>query len=628
LKRLTQNLNFRSILIIDAILVAVAYLLSYLLRFDFQIPEEFLIFFKMTMIFIVLFKLLIFYLFRLYNVVWQYTGMIDLRNAVKANLTASLFIIIISLISSSFVKYPLGIFIIDGFISTIFIGGARVIIRLIFLSVNKKGYLADTKIIGSPKKKTVIIGAGEAGEKIIREVRDNPRFNYDVVGFLDDDPSKLGLNIHGFPVIGGIEKIGDIAESYKLEEAIIAIPSASGKVMRLIVESCKQYGLNFLTIPSIEDIISGKVAISRLRNVTYEDILGRDPVILETKLIESYLKNKRILITGAGGSIGSELCRQASCFSPSCLVLCDNTENNLFHIDLDLRQEFPSLCINSVLSDIRNLSQMERIFEEYKPEVVFHAAAYKHVPMMELNPWEAVHNNISGTINILTVSQKSRVEKFVLVSTDKAVRPCNIMGATKRVAELLTQSYALNSSSTQFITVRFGNVVGSKGSVIPIFKQQIERGGPVTVTHPEITRYFMTISEAAQLILQAGAMGKGNEIFILDMGTPIKIVDMARDLIRLSGLEPEGDIEIKFTGLRPGEKLYEELITEGEGIVKTSHEKIMVLNGQSVKFDLLSHHVRELIGYANNYDAENIKKKIKEIIPEYNKFTYGEKNLQ
>jgi FlaA1/EpsC-like NDP-sugar epimerase len=547
-------------------------------------------------------------------------GMVDLLNAVKANISASILIIAAFLVSGRPVGSTAGVFVIDSLIGVIFIGGLRAVIRLIFLKINKKGYFKPDSGVKEPRKTVVIAGAGGAGEKILREIRDNPRLNYEVIGFLDDDRKKTGLNIHGTFVLGGIEQLEEISKNHRLDEVIIAIPSATGKEMRRVVEICNRSGLQFRTTPVLEDIISGKVKISKLRNVSYEDILGRTPVVLETGLIETYLRDKRVLVTGAGGSIGSELCWQISHFSPSSLILCDNTENNLFHVDMDLREEFPSVNTCSVLSDVRNLSQMEGIFKKYKPDVIFHAAAYKHVPMMELNPWEAVHNNIRGTMNILSLASNNNVERFVMVSTDKAVRPCNIMGATKRVAELLTQAHALNYNKIRFMTVRFGNVLGSKGSVIPIFKEQIKRGGPVKVTHPEITRYFMTISEASQLILQAGAMGEGAEIFILDMGTPVRIVDIARDLIRLSGLESNEDIEIEFIGLRPGEKLHEELITEGEGIVKTAHEKIMVLKAQGLQMDKLNSDVEELIDYAYKYDAESIKRKLKEIVPDYNPY--------
>jgi FlaA1/EpsC-like NDP-sugar epimerase len=358
------------------------------------------------------------------------------------------------------------------------------------------------------------------------------------------------------------------------------------------------------------------VSVKTIRDVSYEDLMGRKPVRMEMDRIGNYATGEAVLITGAGGSIGSELCRQIARFDPSPLILLDCAENNLFQIEMEFARDFPQVEYIPILGNILNSALLDNIFQAYHPRVVFHAAAYKHVPMMELNPWEAVHNNIQGTQSLLDVVQRYGVERFVFVSTDKAVRPFNVMGASKRVGELLTQAYSEDNHG-RFMSVRFGNVIGSSGSVIPFFRKQIEKGGPVTVTHPEVTRFFMTIPEAAQLILQAGSMGEGGEIFILDMGTPIKIVDLANDLIRLSGFEPGRDIEIQFTGLRPGEKLYEELITEGEGIVKTPHEKILVLRGNSIhRGDLLS-KISELGHLARKQDAPKIKEKLKEIVPEY-----------
>ncbi len=605
---------------LDGILMFLSYFLAYFIHYDFSIPPLALVTFKKSFLVIIASKLAIFFLYRVYSSIPRYIGMLDLIKTIKANATASLLLIFVGLIVRFDSFNTISLLVTDGIISVLLIGGLRATVRLSFLKAQKKGYLAKTKAIGGPKKRILILGAGEAGEKVVREVRDNPRLNYDILGFLDDETSKIGLSIHGIPVIGMIEEMPDIIRSLKIDEVIIAIPSATGKQMRRIVNLCKTCKVEFRTIPTIDDIVKGRVAISRLRQVTYEDILGRIPVVLDSKTVENFIQGKRILVTGAGGSIGSELCRQIIALNPLCLILCDNSENNLFFVEIDLKREKNLFEIHPVLSDIKNYYQMNYVFKKYRPDVVFHAAAYKHVPMMELNPWEAVHNNVEGTRNILSLCRETYVERFVLVSTDKAVRPSSIMGATKRIAELLTQWFSINSSSTRFMAVRFGNVLGSSGSVIPLFREQIEQGGPVTVTHPEVTRYFMTISEASQLILQAGAMGEGGEIFILDMGTPIKIVDMARDLIELSGLKPDVDIEIKFIGLRPGEKLYEELITADEGIVKTSHEKIMVLKDKNYVDNSLYIKINELVKYASNYDSESIIKKLKEIVPEYNPY--------
>ena len=450
---------------------------------------------------------------------------------------------------------------------------------------------------------------------MLREIHDNPRLNYDVVGFLDDDPNKKGMRIHGVPVLGPIPRIHDMAYRDEMDEILIATPSASAKQMRRIIEACEAIGLKSHTTPGIGELIDGKVSFKTIREVSFEDLLGRDPVNLDMEKIGNYLSDKVVLVSGAGGSIGTELCRQISLFAPKNIIFIDKTENSLFHLEMEFRQRYPKVTITPVLGDVQNKSFLEKLFDASKPQVIFHAAAFKHVPIVELNPWEAVFNNILGTKNIVEASQQFGTECFINVSTDKAVRPVSVMGATKRVAEMITSCYT--SNPTHFVSVRFGNVIGSEGSVIHLFKKQIERFGPVTVTDPEITRYFMTIPESCKLILQAGALGEGGEIFILDMGTPIKILDMARDLIRRSGFKPDVDIEIKFIGLRPGEKLHEELITEGEGIVRTPYEKIFVLKGDTYDLNWLYGKIEELVKLANEQDAGGIKSKLKEIIPEY-----------
>jgi FlaA1/EpsC-like NDP-sugar epimerase len=470
-----------------------------------------------------------------------------------------------------------------------------------------------------PKKRLLIIGAGDSGEKMLREIRDNPRLDYEVVGFLDDDPEKKGMSIHGVPVLGSVMRMHDMAYRDEMDEMLIATPSASAKQMRRIIEACEGTGLKARTTPGIGELIDGKISFKTIREVSFEDLLGRDPIDLDLKSIGNYLKDRVILVTGAGGSIGSELCRQISTFTPKNLVLLDKTENSLFHLEIEFQQRYPKVTITPVLGDVQNKNFLEKLFKVNKPQVIFHAAAFKHVPIVELNPWEAVFNNILGTKNIVEISHQFGVERFIMISTDKAVRPANVMGATKRIAEMIASCYSL-SNRTRFVSVRFGNVIGSEGSVVHLFKKQIERYGPVTVTDPEITRYFMTIPESCKLILQAGALGQGGEIFILDMGTPIKIVDMARDLIRRSGFKPDVDIEIKFTGLRPGEKLHEELITEGEGIVRTPYKKIFVLKGDTFDLNWLNQKIGELLKLANEQDALGIKSKLKEIVPEYQPF--------
>jgi FlaA1/EpsC-like NDP-sugar epimerase len=418
--------------------------------------------------------------------------------------------------------------------------------------------------------------------------------------------------------------LGSIIDKEAIDEILIAIPSASGAAMRRIVGICENCHVSFKTIPGMGEIIDGRVSVKALRDVSYEDLLGRPPVQIDPAGIRNYIDGKTVLITGCGGSIGSELCRQVVRFKPRFLILLDSNEANLFTIQMELQQKQRFDGCQAVLGQVQDDALMQSLFQKYHPQVVLHAAAYKHVPMLEKNPWEAISNNIQGSRVAMTIAVKFNVERFVLVSTDKAVRPTNVMGASKRVTELLLQS--MQGNNTKFMAVRFGNVIGSSGSVIPVFRKQIERGGPVTVTHPEVTRYFMSIPEAAQLIIQAGAMGKGGEIFILEMGTPVKIADMARDLIRLSGKEPEVDIPIVFTGLREGEKLYEELITFGEDIVETGHDKIMVLrsndfsNGNSdiqTFRHLLDQELESLYDAASHHDAASIKENLRRIVKEY-----------
>ena len=616
-------------LFLDGCLIMASYLLAYLLRFEGKIPYQEWINLKSAIPHIIFFKLITFYFFDLYRGMWRYTSLVDLLNVLKATITSSVFIILAILFFYRFEGFPRSVFILDGILTFILIGGLRVTIRL-FLSEQDKGFhplslifqLRSDKKLARLRKRLLIIGAGDAGEKIVREIRDNPRLHYDLVGFLDDDPRKKGMRIHGVQVLGPVSRIHDMAFRDEMDEVLIALPSASAKQMRRIMEACEATGLKCRTTPGIGELIDGKVSFRTIREVSFEDLLGRDPVNLDIESIGHYLNNKIVLVSGAGGSIGSELCRQVSSFNPKNLILLDKTENNLFHIEMEFRQRFPKVSIMPILGDVHNRGFLERLFATIKPQVVFHAAAFKHVPIVELNPWEGVFNNIIGTKNIVEASYQSGVERFVMISTDKAVRPVSVMGATKRVAEMITSCYAERQNTKpdeyKFVSVRFGNVIGSEGSVIHLFKKQIERFGPVTVTHPEITRSFLTIPEACKLILQAAAFGEGGEIFILDMGTPIKIVDMARDLIRRSGFKPDVDIEIKFIGLRPGEKLHEELATEGEGIIRSGHEKIFVLKGKNHNdLNWLNQQIEELVKLALGQDANGIKSKLKMIIPEY-----------
>jgi FlaA1/EpsC-like NDP-sugar epimerase len=626
MKRFTLNKNTVITLAIDTLLLCAAYYLSHLIRFDFDIPQRFINSFYRTLPFIWVIKLSIFYLFDLYRGMWRYTSISDLFNIIKASTVSTLLIVLWILLNYRFIGFSRSIYLIDWCFTIIFISGFRVCVRLYFEhtvkeDINESVYQSLRRFFQKGNrnvKNLLIIGAGSAGEKIYREIRDNANLQYRVVGFLDDNPAKTGLKIHGVTVLGAIADIQKFANQSKADEVLIAIPSATGRQMRKIVDCCKASGIQFKTIPGYGELIDGRVGVNSIRDVAYRDLIGREIVRLDTQEIGAYIRDKHVLVTGAGGSIGSELCRQICGFDPQKIILFERAESPLHAIELELAQRFEQVAIVPVLADIQDRKQLEKTFQAHAVQIVFHAAAYKHVPMLELQPWRAIDNNILGTKNLVDVAARYHVAKFVFVSTDKAVRPANVMGASKRVSEMLVQGQnGCGLSDTRFIIVRFGNVVGSVGSVVPIFKQQIEKGGPVTVTHPKVTRFFMTIPEACQLILQAGAMGKGGEIFILDMGTPIKIDDMARDLIRLSGFEPDVDIKIEYVGLRPGEKLYEELITEGENILPTSHKKIMVLKGIDCDLELLNGKIDELAHIAEEQDSKKAKSKLKEIVPEY-----------
>lgn len=613
MKNLLRKKSIYFKMVIDSSLILGAYGLAYLLRFEGQIPSAYAGIFQTTSLYLVPLKLLIFWNFGLYRGVWRYTSLVDFSQVLKATLFALCGEIVAVLILHPVRGFPRSLFILDWILTFIFITGVRVATRFI-LTETEKGKPPGN--LPWPKKMLLIIGAGDAGEKILREIRDNPRLKYEVVGFLDDDPGKKGMSIHGVPVLGEVSRIMDLAARKAMDEILIAMPSASSKQMRRIVEACEATGLKYRTTPAMGEIIDGSLSFRAIREVSFEDLLNRQEVHLDQEGIARYLRQKRVLVTGAGGSVGSELIRHICCYHPQAVALLEMNELNLYRMEMECRQRFAYVPTANFLVDIRRREALERAFRVFRPQVVFHAAAYKHVPLQELYPWEAVYNNVIGTRNLVEISQERGAERFVLVSTDKAVRPVNVMGATKRVAELLVEGRN-GDSPTRFMAVRFGNVARSSGSVIPLFEEQIARGGPVTVTHPEMVRYFMSIQEAAQLILQAGAMGEGGEIFILDMGQPVRILDLAKDLIRLYGLEPEQDIPIRFIGLRPGEKLYEELITEGEGIVNTTHEKILVLRGKTCDVNSLNAEINELLAVTRTYRASSIRRKLQEMVPDY-----------
>jgi len=626
MKNRSLHKNFLIVLVVDALLLSAAWYSAYLLRFNFQIPTEYWGVMTHALPLIVAGKIVIFYLFNLYQGMWRYTSIGDLLNIARAAFVSSLIIVSLIFFTRTFGIFSRSAFVIDWVLTIVLISGYRLGIRLYFwLDSRENTSLIDAlklftvrREIRINAKNLLIIGAGNCGEKIYREIRDNARLRYNIIGFIDDNPAKVGMKIHGIEVLGTTRELKTIYAKVRADEALIAIPSATSEQMRSIVSCCDQTNIPFKTVPSLGELIDGKVTVNGIRDVDYCDLLGRQVIHLDEERIGRYLENARVLVTGAGGSIGSELCRQICRYGPSRLVLYERAESPLYEMELELKRDFSNIEIIPLLADVRDRHELSRAFAAHGPQVVFHAAAYKHVPMLELQPWKAIENNIVGTNNVVEVSKEYSVDRFVFVSTDKAVRPANIMGASKRVAELIVQGQNGHGlPQNRFITVRFGNVVGSIGSVVPLFKSQIAKGGPVTVTHPDVIRYFMTIPEACQLILQAGGMGEGGEIFILDMGTPIKIADMARDLIRLSGFEPDVEIRIEYIGLRPGEKLYEELITEDEGLVPTSHEKILVLRGLARDQVTLNGEIDELAQLAEDHKWKEIKLKLLEIVPEY-----------
>jgi FlaA1/EpsC-like NDP-sugar epimerase len=612
----TLLVKYRKLIIVSihVFIVVAAFFFSFASRLDFgfiNTPAFFNIFLS-TLVPLVIIRMSFYRLYDLFRGLWRYTGLKDLGDIIKASFLGTLMFAVYVFFVQEGKGFPKSIFIIDFAYNILFLGGVRMAVRIYRESIIKTS--AEPK---DHSKKVIIIGAGKAGEMLLREMKSNPSLGFNPIGFVDDDRSKLGQTIHGVRVLGNTRGICKLAEIHSIEEAIIAMPSAKGSKIRRIFNTCKRAGVRFKTVPFIGDIIDGKVKISQIRDVAIEDLLGRDTANLDMSLVGKELTDKVIMVTGAAGSIGSEIVRQASRFKPKMIVMFERAENDLYHFELELsKQEWGTKFI-SFVGDVTDRERVKSCLEMYRPAYIFHAAAYKHVPMMELNPSEAVKNNIFGTRTMADLAVEFNVDKFVLISTDKAVRPTNVMGATKRIAELILQEKSATQSSTHFVAVRFGNVLGSNGSVIPLFKQQIEQGGPITVTHPDITRYFMTIPEAVQLVIQAGAMGQGGEIFVLEMGSPVRIKDLAENLIRLSGLTPGKDIAITYTGLRPGEKLFEELLIEGEGVKKTHHNKIWVLESPVAKLDALCPTLSRLQSMLKEGAMQEIKLMLKELVPEY-----------
>lgn len=524
-------------------------------------------------------KVIVFFATGLYAQYWRYASVEELMTLLRATMLAWLAeaLIFFGLLMPLGILpfgFPRSVVVLDGLLTLVVVAGVRLSIRLFFALYTKKDE-------GMPLKPALVVGAGVAGAMIVKELQSNQQLGLEPVGYIDDDIAKAGKRIHGVEVLGALKDLPAILNEHKISEVIIAMPTAPGKVVRDVVQACKASGVRSKTIPGLFEILRGTAKVAQFRNIQLEDLLRRGAVKTDTKKVVGLLHGVRVMVTGAGGSIGSELCRQIRDFGPSELVLVGHGENSIYEIMREL-QEVPKqgLKVHSVIADIRDRERMEQVFANHRPHIVFHAAAHKHVPLMEANIPDAISNNVLGTRNLIDLSERHRVDRFVMISSDKAVNPTSIMGVTKRIAELIVQEAAFRAKRP-YVAVRFGNVLGSRGSVVPLMKRQIELGGPLTVTHPEMRRYFMTIPEAVQLVLQAATMGTGGEVFVLDMGDPIKIIDLARDLIRLSGLEEGRDIDITFTGLRPGEKLFEELFFDGDKIERTHHEKIMMYRNGS-----------------------------------------------
>lgn len=609
--RMVREKRFWLILLFKVCLIAFSLLLAFLLRFDFTIPSADWRLFAQLLAPLVAIKIAVFWHMGLNHGWWRYVSIADVLEIFKANVFASALFVLYVAFSHGMTGVPRSVLLLDGVLCFLLGCGVRLVTR-----AYRENYFPMPTMQENNLKKVLVVGAGSAGQAIVREMRQNPSLGISVVGFIDDDPEKQEQHFHGVPVLGGQENLDPVCRERDVAEVIIAIPSATGKQVRSIVDRCRQAGVTFKTLPGVGDLIGGNVTVQQIKDVDLDDLLGREPITLDIERIKSYLQGKRILVTGAAGSIGSEICRQLARFDPEKLILLDVAETPLFYLERELTERFPDLHLTAVIGDIRARTLLGATFDEFLPEVVFHAAAYKHVPMMEANPEAAANNNVRGTRVVADAAHQFGVKHFVMISTDKAVNPTNIMGASKRAAELYVQNLA-RWSRTNYVTVRFGNVLGSNGSVIPIFREQIKRGGPVTVTHPEVIRYFMTIPEAAQLVLQAGSMGKGGEIFLLDMGEPVKILTLAEEMIRLSGFRPYEDIDISFSGLRPGEKLYEELLLAGEGIRPTCHPKIMVAQATPRDWYALNRQLDELYLATQQADTDRIVRLIEEIVPEY-----------
>lgn len=587
---------------VDAMIVASTPYISLFIRFEGSVEPHYLLKMSQFLLFIVATRLAAFYFFGLYNRLWRYASISELVAITEAISVSTVIIATVMMLMGAGI--PRSTYILTWLFDIALIGCSRIGVR-VFYHIRQRQASRSINVL--------IVGAGDAGAMIAREIQQRVWGEKKVIGFIDDDVRKHHQILYGAKVLGTRVEIVDIVANYQVQEIIVAVPSVGGQLLRQIVKECKKTNCAVKVVPGLYELIDGKVSIDNIRNVDLEDLLRREPVRLDIDGIAHYLAGKRVLVTGAGGSVGSELCRQVARLGPRSLLLLGRGENSIYEIHRELKEGYPQLALEPIIADIRNADRINNVFEKYHPEVVFHAAAHKHVPLMEMHPEEAVNNNIFGTKVVAEAAHRFGASVFVMISTDKAVNPTSIMGATKRVAELIIQNQG-RTSKTRFFAVRFGNVLGSRGSVIPLFKKQIANGGPVTITHPDMKRYFMTIPEAAGLVLQAGALAQGGVVFVLDMGEPVKIVDMACDLIELSGLVPNKDIKIEYTGLRPGEKLFEELLTAEEGVSATRYEKIYVANLRQVEEASLN---KILLALAKAQGRSQIIKLLMKAVPTY-----------
>lgn len=597
-----------AVLVLQAAIFVAAYALAVLLRHDLTFgrsPAESFQFLPLA----VVIQTVVFALHGTHRGWMRYAGLEDLFTITKASLLSLALVVLAIAVGWRFEGASRSILLMHCAFTVLGIGGARFGARLM------REVIRPQWLGGEPGPRLLIVGAGDTGAGLIREIRRNAAIDYQLVGILDDDPKKVGSVIHAVSVLGTSERLPALVEQLRVDEVIIAAPTATGKQMRRLVALCQGTGARFRRVPALEDLVHGKIDLAQVRDIDIVDLLRREPTELDRAAISEYVAGRVVLVTGAAGSIGSELCRQIAQFSPRELVLVERFENAIFLLQRDLRAQFPALPLRAAIGDVTDRERMQELFERYRPEAVFHAAAHKHVPMMEQDPGEAVKNNVFGTRVVADLADQYGVHTFVLISTDKAVNPSSVMGATKRAAEIYVQAVAARSK-TRFVAVRFGNVLGSSGSVVPLFQEQIRNGGPVEITHPDMQRYFMTIPEAAQLVLQAAALGQGGEVFVLDMGAPVKILDLARDLIRLNGLT-EDEIEIRFSGMRPGEKLFEELSLDGENASKTRHPKIWIGHVEAVPAVTVEAALVALTRAVRGGASNEIRAELSRMVPQY-----------